>query len=159
VLGMMFAPDHTRATAELARVCRPGGTVAVVAWSDGSWASAWLKRAARLVPMATAGRPTPNGWGDATETERRLHAVGLEAKVGQRPFTWRFSSTQEAADFFLRAAGPFIAFGEAAAQAGHGHEVRSELIAAMDETNTATDGSCELSSPYLLAVGRRPTPP
>src|SRR5215212_6793492 len=33
VFGAMFAPDHARAAAELLRVCRPGGTVALASWT------------------------------------------------------------------------------------------------------------------------------
>ena len=37
VVGVMFAPDQERAAAELARVCRPGGRIALAAWTpDGS---------------------------------------------------------------------------------------------------------------------------
>src|SRR5262249_46952851 len=32
VFGCMFAPDHSKAAAELARVLKPGGTMVVAAW-------------------------------------------------------------------------------------------------------------------------------
>src|SRR5882757_7552625 len=32
--GAMFAPDHTRAAAELVRVCRPGGRIAMATWAN-----------------------------------------------------------------------------------------------------------------------------
>ncbi len=36
VFGTMFAPDHAKAAAELLRVCRPGGTIALASWTpDG----------------------------------------------------------------------------------------------------------------------------
>jgi ubiquinone/menaquinone biosynthesis C-methylase UbiE len=36
VFGSMFAPDHAQAAAELLRVCRPGGTMALANWTpDG----------------------------------------------------------------------------------------------------------------------------
>src|SRR4051794_14249031 len=36
IYGAMFAPDHARAAAELARVCRPGGRIALANWTpDG----------------------------------------------------------------------------------------------------------------------------
>src|SRR5689334_19310410 len=35
-IGVMFAPDQERAAAELLRVCKPGGTIALAAWTpDG----------------------------------------------------------------------------------------------------------------------------
>jgi ubiquinone/menaquinone biosynthesis C-methylase UbiE len=36
--GVMFAPDQRRAAAELARVCRRGGCVAIAAWTPDSHA-------------------------------------------------------------------------------------------------------------------------
>nr|BBX77394.1 hypothetical protein MFLOJ_11810 [Mycobacterium florentinum] len=32
-IGVQFAPDHQRAAGELARVCRPGGTIGVIGWT------------------------------------------------------------------------------------------------------------------------------
>jgi SAM-dependent methyltransferase len=157
VLGAMFAPDHQRAAAELARVCRPGGTVAFVAWAEGGWSRAWRARAATLLPPPPAGSPRPDEWGDADEAVRRLTAAGLEVQAEVRPFHWSFPSARAALDLFLASAGPFIAFREAAAQAGVGDRVEPELLAALDEANEATNGACLLAAPYLLAVGARPS--
>src|SRR3954463_10234788 len=33
IYGVMFVPDHRRAAAELARVCRPGGRIALARWT------------------------------------------------------------------------------------------------------------------------------
>lgn len=35
--GAIFAPDHTRTAAELARVCRSGGRLALTAWPRDEW--------------------------------------------------------------------------------------------------------------------------
>ncbi len=157
VLGAMFAPDHERVAAELARACRPGGSVAFVAWAgEGGWSQVWRTRAAKLVPPAPEGGPQPDAWGDPDEAARRLTVAGLETEVEIRPFHWTFPSTGHTADLFLSSAGPFIAFQQAANDAGHGDEVRDELSAALDEANEATDGTCVLPAPYLLALGRRP---
>lgn len=156
VLGVIFAPDHERAVAELARVCRPGGTVAVTAWVDVSWFRTWRERADRLVPMAPPeGGPRPDLWGQPGEAVRRLRAAGLDAREEVRDFDWSFPTSEAAATFFLDTAAPFIAFKQAAVAAGRGDEVLPELVAAMDEVNVATDGTCRLPSPYVVAVGRR----
>jgi SAM-dependent methyltransferase len=44
--GMIFAPDHARAAAELTRVCRPGGRFAITSWPP----DAWFRLGARLRP-------------------------------------------------------------------------------------------------------------
>ena len=162
VMGVIFAPDHARAAAEMARVCRPGGTVAVTSWADEGWGPAWRARATDLVPVAPAtpaggsGGPDPDAWGDPDELRRRLEAVGLDVEVHRREFHWSFPTSEETADFFLANAGPFIAFTEAATAAGNGDKVRGRLVDALDSVNQAVDGSCRAPAPYLLAVARKP---
>jgi SAM-dependent methyltransferase len=47
VFGAIFAPDHERVAGELARVCRPGGRLALTAWRKDAWSDV----------HARAGRP------------------------------------------------------------------------------------------------------
>ena len=64
--GAIFAHDHERAAAELARVCRPGGRLALTTWPHDEW----LKVGER------AGRPRPTG-PDATDWAREDHLRAL----------------------------------------------------------------------------------
>jgi SAM-dependent methyltransferase len=41
--GVIFADDHERAAAELARVCRTGGRLAVTAWREDGWSRLGLR--------------------------------------------------------------------------------------------------------------------
>jgi SAM-dependent methyltransferase len=41
--GVVFAADHKRAAAELARVCRPGGRLALTAWRADAWSEQHAK--------------------------------------------------------------------------------------------------------------------
>jgi SAM-dependent methyltransferase len=155
VMGVIFAPDHVRAVAEMTRACRSGGTVAMTAWAEGGWSNRWRARAAHLVPTPPSGSPMPDQWGDADEVVRRFGAAGLRASVEKRSFAFRFASEQEALETFLGAAGPFVSFTEIAATLGHGDEALDELRGAIAESNEAGDGACLLPAPYLLAVAQR----
>lgn len=158
-MGVIFVPDHRQAAAELARVCRPGGTVAISAWFGGGWFTKWQARAGDLIPPpppAPAGSaPAPDAWGDLEEMRRRLEAAGLDTTVTERPFAYRFASLDEALDTFLHGAGPFVRMMSAAATLGREQEAREVLREVLDEHNTATDGTVILPSPYLLGVGHR----
>ena len=161
VVGVIFAPDAARAARELARVCRPGGTVVVVSWSaTGGFPEVWRRVAGELMP-SVAGEMARDRWGDQALVEDLLGRSGAGLDVVVRPgtFHWRFPSTAEARDFFLATAGGFIAFDEAVAASGRPGAVRESLLAAMDEANEATDGTCVMPAPYLLAVGRRTSRP
>src|SRR3954470_23386993 len=58
VFGSMFAPDHGRAAAELLRVCRPGGTIALASWTpDGFIGDLFRTVAAHVPPPAGVGSP------------------------------------------------------------------------------------------------------
>jgi SAM-dependent methyltransferase len=155
VMGVIFAPDHARAMAEMARVCSAGGTVAITTWADGGWSSRWRARAAALLPAPPPGSPRPDEWGDPDEVARRFAAVGLPATVERRSFEFRFASEEEALETFLGAAGPYVQLMETAAGLGRADEARHELRAALAEINEAGDGACRLPAPYLLATAQR----
>lgn len=152
VMGVIFAPDHARAAAEMARVCRPGGRVAMTAWKREGWHEAWRTRASRLVPTPAGAGPGPEAWGEEREVARRLADVGLDATVTERPFAFRFPSVEEALDVLLSASGPFVQFMEVAASIGCRAEAVRQLRDALQESNEAVDDTCVLPSPYLVAV-------
>lgn len=55
VFGAMYAPDHTAAARELARVCAPGARLALTAWVPGSFMPAMGDALASYLPP-----PPPN---------------------------------------------------------------------------------------------------
>jgi len=159
VLGMMFAPDHARAASEMVRACRAGGTVASAVWTGGGWSQVWQRRAAHIVPPPPDGGPRPDLWGDPDESRRRWEAAGLlDLRIEERPFEWHFASVDEAVELFTSAAGSFITFLERAAALGRADEARDELLAALTEAATPTEGGAAvtLSHPYLLTIGTVP---
>jgi SAM-dependent methyltransferase len=154
VMGVIFAPDHERALAEMARAARPGGTVALTAWAEDGWSSCWRSRAAELLPAPLAGSPQPDAWGDPDELDRRLRAAGLAATVEMRSFTWEFASEAEALDTFVTSAGPYVQFLRTATELGVADQALAILRESLADANAATDGACRLPAPYLLGLGR-----
>jgi ubiquinone/menaquinone biosynthesis C-methylase UbiE len=49
-LGAMFAPDHETTAGELARVCRPGGRIGLVAWDPPGVAAELMRVVGRHAP-------------------------------------------------------------------------------------------------------------
>jgi SAM-dependent methyltransferase len=78
--GLIFAPDHARAGAELARVCRPGARIAVTAWTF----DAFSETAERVGRPASPG-DDPRLWSDEEHARSRLPAFDLRFETG----TWR----------------------------------------------------------------------
>jgi ubiquinone/menaquinone biosynthesis C-methylase UbiE len=82
--GAIFAKDHERTAAELARVCRPAGRLALTAWPEDEWSEV----------HARAGRTFP-GDADVREWAREEHvrallggAFDLELQTGE----WRMEA-------------------------------------------------------------------
>jgi len=94
--GAIFAPDHRRVADELARVCRPGGRLALTAWPKDEWSDV-NERAGRAFPPG----PDARDWateghvrallGDAFELELQTGEWRIEADSGEE--LWELAST------------------------------------------------------------------
>jgi ubiquinone/menaquinone biosynthesis C-methylase UbiE len=82
--GAIFAADHERTAGELARVCRPGGRLAMTAWTKDAWSEQHAK-AGRTFSLEADARE----WSEE-ETVRRLlgDAFDLELQSGE----WRIAA-------------------------------------------------------------------
>jgi ubiquinone/menaquinone biosynthesis C-methylase UbiE len=61
--GAMFAPDHARAAAELVRVCRPGGRIAMTTWVNDGFAGELFTLTGSFLPPPPPGVQPPSLWG------------------------------------------------------------------------------------------------
>src|SRR5262247_1045481 len=71
VFGSMFAPDHEQAAAELARVCRPGGTIALASWTPNGFIGQLFRTVSKHMPPP-AGLQSPMLWGTEDHLEELL---------------------------------------------------------------------------------------
>lgn len=123
--GAMFAPRPELVAAELLRVCRPGGRIAMGNWTKEGFIGAMLKTVSRFV--APAGMPSPLLWGDEPSVCERL---GAASNLRLERVSYRFDypfGPEQVVDFFQQNYGPttraFAALPEADARA-----LRRDLI-------------------------------
>jgi SAM-dependent methyltransferase len=82
--GAIFAPDHERTAAELARVCRSGGRLALTAWPTDEWTETHARAGRTFVEDADARE-----WSKEDHVRRLLgDAFGLEFQAG----IWRIEA-------------------------------------------------------------------
>lgn len=71
-VGVIFAPDHERVAAELARVCKPGGRMGITAWRRDSGVGDIFSGMAKFMPPPPEGAGSPFQWGDEAYVEGML---------------------------------------------------------------------------------------
>jgi ubiquinone/menaquinone biosynthesis C-methylase UbiE len=107
IYGVMFAPDHRRAAAELARVCRPGGRIALASWTPDGFIGETFRISSRYLPPAPGLEP-PVRWGDQAYLDSLLGHVAASVTSHRRTAVFRFRSAEENVEFFRTHYGPTL---------------------------------------------------
>jgi ubiquinone/menaquinone biosynthesis C-methylase UbiE len=148
--GVMFAPDHARSAAEMARVVRPGGRIGLANWTPDSLIGRMFKVLGRYVPTP-AGVQAPSLWG----TEAHLRTLFGEAAAAVRAtpmqFAFRYRSAVHFIDVFRTWYGP-VNKAFAAQTPEKAAELAAELADLLNGLNRAGPQSLVVSSEYLEAV-------
>ena len=152
--GVMFAPDHARAAAEMARVCRPGGRIGLANWTPQSLVGRMFKVLGRQLPPPAGVQP-PALWG----TEEHLQALfgGTAARIAVTPrvFNFRYRSAAHFIDVFRAWYGP-VHKAFAALPADQAATLESDLTELLNGLNRAGPASLVVPSEYLeIVITRR----
>lgn len=154
MFGAMFAPRPELVAAELKRVVRPGGFIAMANWIPSGFIGKMFKiMAAHVTPPA--GMPSPMLWG-VEETVRERFGEGI-SKLEMKPQMLRFVfpfSPAEVVEHFRAYYGPTQkAFGtlDETKQAA----LRKDLEQLWTEANQATDGTTLVDAEFLEVIAVR----
>ena len=156
VIGVMFAPDHERAAAELVRVCRPGGTIALASWTPEGFIGGLLKTVGKHVPPPAGVRP-PTLWGDEDHLRGLIGAHVDELRTERRSYSFRHRSPEHFVDFFEAYYGAshkaFAALDDLGRAA-----LRADIIELVRSYDRLGDGTAvAITAEYLQALGTRAT--
>jgi SAM-dependent methyltransferase len=151
MFGVMFAPRPEVAAAELLRVCRPGGRVALANWTPDGFAGQMFKVQASHVPPPPGVVP-PSLWGVEQVVRERLGGGTADLRTTRRLCSMRYPFPPgEVVAFFERYFGPTqTAF--AALDAGGQAALRRDLESVWSRHNHATDGTTYVEGEYLEVV-------
>lgn len=106
MFGAMFAPRPELAAAELSRVCRPGGTIAMANWTPGGFIGKVFEVGAKYIPPPE-GIAAPVRWGDEPTVRDRLgpYASAIRTTLRVAEFDFPFPPSQ-VVRFFREYFGP-----------------------------------------------------
>ncbi len=148
MFGAMFAPRPERVAAELLRVCKPGGMIAMANWTPEGFVGKSFRITSKLVPPSP-GIPAPVLWGDEQTVRERLASGSSSLKLTRQmaQFNYPFSP-RETVRFFRKYFGPTKVAFSRLDEAGQA-DLADQMEALWAEHNRATDGTTRVEAEYL----------
>lgn len=152
MFGAMFAYRPERAAAELVRVTRPGGRIAMANWVPDGLIADMLRAHTAVVPPA-AGVPSPLEWGREETVRRRLGDRVHSLSCTRRTIELRFPFPPAAVtELFATCYGPTVAT-LAVADPDGASRLRAALTGLFEANNRAEDDTTVLVGEYLDVRG------
>lgn len=154
MFGAMFAPRPELVAAELARVCRRGGTMAMANWTPRGFIGKTFALTSRYIPPPD-GVPPPVQWGDETVVRQRLGASMSKIETTPRMLQIEYPfPPREVVQFFRDFFGPTkIAFSrlDSAGQAEYAQATEN----LWREHNEASGDRTVIRGEYLEVIATR----
>ncbi|MBC8058050.1 MAG: class I SAM-dependent methyltransferase [Rhizobiales bacterium] len=151
--GVMFAPDHAKSAAEMARVCRPGGRIGLANWTPEGFIGQLFKVLGRHMPPPAGVQP-PSRWGVASHLESLFGAGASRIDALPRTFNFRYRSAAHFVEVFRTWYGP-VHKAFAALPADKAEALDRDLVELLNGLNVAGAGSLVVPSEYLEIVVTR----
>ncbi len=155
-IGVMFAPQHQAAADELVRVCRPGGTIALLSWTPEGMLGALFRTMGPFMPAPPPGAQPPPLWG-SEEHLRELFGERVEFERLRREMLEidAFERPTDYGEHFKQRYGPTIAARANAEKEGRAEEFDRVLDEFCEEWNRGDGEDARFEKEYLIAVGRK----
>lgn len=90
--AVIFASDHGRAAAELARIVRPGGRMGFTAWTPDGLTAEMIRAGREFTGAPADDGPTMFDWGDSSYVSARFAAFGITISAQVRTVRFNYSS-------------------------------------------------------------------
>jgi SAM-dependent methyltransferase len=154
MFGAMFPPRPELVAKELARVCRPGGRIAMANWTPGGFIGQVFVVGARFI-APPEGVPAPVLWGVSDVARERLGAYASEVRTERRMADFDFPfPPNEVVAFFREHFGPTkVAFSRLDAEGQSAYAADLEKL--WREHNEAGAGRTLVHAEYLEVVAVR----
>ena len=157
--GAMFAPDHQAVADELLRVCRPGGTIGMIAFAAQGVSGAFFELLGRFMPAPPPGALPPILWGDEDHVRQLFGDRVASLDLTHRQYVEKLSSgratPQDYVAFYKATFGPVVAtYSALADQPDRVAALDRELLDLATRWNQGTPEVAEYRYDYLLIVAQ-----
>ncbi|HWB46701.1 MAG TPA: class I SAM-dependent methyltransferase [Hyphomicrobiaceae bacterium] len=148
--GVMFTPNQDKASAEMLRVCKPGGKIGLANWTPDGFIGQVFKVLGKYLPPP-AGAKSPALWGTRARLEEMFGASASDIDAPARDFMFRYRSPEHFLEVFKTYYGPMLKAFSALDENGQ-RGLHSDLLALINSLNRAKDGTMVVPGGYLQVV-------
>jgi ubiquinone/menaquinone biosynthesis C-methylase UbiE len=148
MFGAMFAPRPELVAAEMLRVCRPGGLIAMANWTPAGFVGKMFAATAKHA-APPAGLPAPVLWGDEATVRQRFGGAikSLTCRRVMAEFRFPFPPS-EVLNLFRQYFGPTQAAFSRLDAPGQ-TALAADLVQMWEKHNEASDGTTLVRGEYL----------
>lgn len=146
-IGAMFAPAPDRVAAEMVRVCKPGGTIAMANWTASGFVGKMFRTISSYI--APSGMPSPLLWGEEGVVSQRFLGCLDQLRFSRQFYVFDYPFPPSGVvEFFRLYYGP-TACAFAALEPAQQEKLRAELEELWTRHNEAADGTTSVHAEYL----------
>jgi SAM-dependent methyltransferase len=150
-VGAIFAPDHRAVASQLARVCQPGGELALTAWTSDGEIDEFFRIIGSYAPPPPPDAGVATSWGEPGYAESLL-SDAFDVTVSRHDTPWHVESAEELWSEISEGFGPIkTLLGTLEPRRADAFE--DELLALF--RSEETESGISMERPYLLIRGRR----
>ena len=154
--GCMFAPRHDVTAAEIARVLRPGGRVAMASWTPEGQVGQFFRTTAKHAPPPPeiAASPPPL-WGTEHHVLELFDGTGVDFDFERLMVQFEFESADETLEYFETRFGPVIKAKQRLEPEGKWQALRDDMKRLFESYDSGEGDTLKYGAEYLLALGRK----
>ncbi len=153
VFGCMFVPDQRAEAQEMARVLKPGGRMAVCAWTPEGTIGGMFITIAKHRPPPPEGFQPPILWGNEDHVRQLFEGTGVGLDIERTAVEFQSDSLEEFFAEMERDLPPMVSSRALLEPEGKYEALRDDLLKLYADSNEADDGSWRSSNEYLLIKG------
>jgi SAM-dependent methyltransferase len=154
VFGCMFVPDQRAEAEEMARVLKPGGRMAVAAWTPEGNVGKMFITTAKHRPPPPEGFQPPILWGNEDYVRQLFEGTGVDLEIERTDVEFKSDSVDDYFAEMERDLPPIAATKALLEPDGKYEPLKEDLLKLYAESNEADEGWSS-SNEYLLIKGTK----
>lgn len=154
MFGSMFAPRPDVVAAEMFRVTKPQGAVAMANWTPDGFVGRLLALATSYAPQPSGDVPSPLEWGDPDVVQARLGPHADTVGIGRRSARFEFESKEQGLEWGEANLGPLVALRSMLPPESY-QELVGRIVSLTEAFDQGPGDRVVIDSEFLAVVARK----